>query len=82
MLDHHRYSAPMDQVQALPVIVAAGAHGPVVRGDRLGDAFRMLRTLPHAGPLTHYAQTDLEDGWPPQRPAAPEPREHRANPAQ
>jgi flavorubredoxin len=62
LLDHHRYSAAVDQVQRLPIDAAAGAHGPVVRGPRLDDAYRLLRTLPHAGPLTHYAQTDLE-GW-------------------
>jgi flavorubredoxin len=62
MLDHHRFGALVDRVQALPVSIAAGAHGPVVRGDRLDDAFRMLRTLPHAGPLAPFTQNDL-DGW-------------------
>lgn len=60
MLDHRRFGAVVDRVQELPITVAAGAHGPTVRSDRLTDAFRMLRTLPHAGPLAPFAQTDLE----------------------
>jgi flavorubredoxin len=62
LLDHQRYGAAVDRVQGLPIVAAAGAHGPVVRGQRLSDAFRLLRTLPHAGPLRQFDQTDLE-GW-------------------
>lgn len=62
LLDHHRFGAAVDHVQDLPITVAAGAHGPVVRGPRLEDAFRLLRTLPHVGALPEFTQTDLE-GW-------------------
>jgi flavorubredoxin len=60
LLDHHRYGAAVDRVEGLSITAAAGAHGPVVRGPRLDDAYRLLRTLPHLGPLEVYAQTDLE----------------------
>lgn len=60
LLDHHRFAAAVDRVQELPIVAAAGAHGPVVRGTRLTDAFRMLRELPHAGALQPFTQTDLE----------------------
>ncbi|MHC1562126.1 oxygen-binding di-iron domain-containing protein [Actinomycetospora sp. C-140] len=60
LLDAHRWGAAVEHVQQLPISVAAGAHGPVVRGPRLEDAFRLLHTLPHIGPLTPYTQLDLE----------------------
>lgn len=69
-LDHRRYGVAVDRVQALPVTAVAGAHGPVVRGPRIDDAFRMLRTLPHAGPLPPFTQLDLE-GWMAAAAAAP-----------
>lgn len=60
VLDHHRHGAAVDRVQGLPITVAVGAHGPAVRGTRLDDAFRLLRTLPHAAALEPFTQTDLE----------------------
>ena len=62
MLDHHRFARLVDRVEELPITVAVGAHGPAVHGPRLADAFRMLRELPHTGPLAPFTQTDLE-GW-------------------
>ncbi|WP_219415844.1 MBL fold metallo-hydrolase [Pseudonocardia nigra] len=60
LLDHHRYGAAVDRVQSLPITVAAGAHGPLVRGERIADAFRMFRELPHTGALAPFTQSDLE----------------------
>jgi flavorubredoxin len=61
LLDHHRFAKLVDRVEELPITVAVGAHGPAVRGSRLADAFRMLRELPHTGPLAPFTQADLED---------------------
>lgn len=61
MLDHRRYgSIVVDRVQELPITVVASAHGPVVRGPRIPDAFRMLRELPHTGALQPFTQGDLQ----------------------
>lgn len=60
LLDARRYCPLIDRLERQPVTTAAGAHGPVVRGRRLTDAFRMLRELPHIGALRQFDQTDLE----------------------
>lgn len=61
LLDHRRFAAAVDRVQRLPLSVVCGAHGPIVRGARVADAFRMLRELPHISALTPFTQADLED---------------------
>lgn len=44
-LDRAAYGRHVDSVEALGASVAASAHGPVLRGDRLDDAFDRLRGL-------------------------------------
>lgn len=60
VFDHARFSRTINRVQQLPIVVAAGAHGPVLRNSRLADAFRMLRELPHIGALQPYSEADLQ----------------------
>lgn len=61
MLDHRRYAtAAIDRLQQMPITTIAGAHGPVVRGSRITEAFRMLRELPHIGALQPFTQLDLQ----------------------
>jgi len=61
MLDHRRYGAAVvDRLQALPITTVASAHGPVVRGSRITDGFRMLRELPHTGAYQPFTQHDLQ----------------------
>jgi flavorubredoxin len=60
LIDPRRYGARIDQLQHLPITTAAGAHGPLVRGDRLVVAWRLLRELPHLRAQHPLAQTDLE----------------------
>jgi flavorubredoxin len=63
MLDHRRYAAAvLDRLEALPISSIAGAHGPIVRGSRIPHAMRMMRELPHTGPLETFTQSDLQ-GW-------------------
>lgn len=62
LLDVRRYGALVDRFERTGTTLAAGAHGPVVRGSRLADAFRMLRELPHLGAPRPFDQGDL-DTW-------------------
>jgi hypothetical protein len=40
--------------------VIASCHSPAIRGDRIGVAFDVLRTLPTAAPWIPFTQADLE----------------------
>jgi flavorubredoxin len=61
MLDHRRYGAAViDRLQEMPITAVASAHGPVVRGPRITEGFRMLRELPHIGALQPFTQLDLQ----------------------
>jgi flavorubredoxin len=44
-LDHATYGRHIDAVEALGATTVASAHGPVLRGERLDDAFDRLRGL-------------------------------------
>jgi hypothetical protein len=44
-LDRAAYGGHVDAVQAFGARTVASAHGPVLRGERLDDAFDRLRTL-------------------------------------
>jgi hypothetical protein len=54
LIDPRRYAPMIDRLEQLPIAVAAGAHGPIVRGDRLTIAWRMLRELPHLRPPERF----------------------------
>jgi hypothetical protein len=59
-LDEAKFSAYVGEVQAMPIEVIASCHAPAIRGDRIGAAFDVLRTLPSSAPWTPFTQTDLE----------------------
>lgn len=59
-IEPRRHAHRIDQLQRLDITMAAGAHGPIVRGDRLTVAWRLLRELPHLRPPHRLTQTDLE----------------------
>ena len=44
-LEPATYRRHVDDVEALGACTVASAHGPVLRGDRLDDAFDRLRAL-------------------------------------
>jgi flavorubredoxin len=48
LVDSKRFGATVDRIQALGITTLAACHTPVLRGDRIDDAFRMVRGLPDA----------------------------------
>jgi flavorubredoxin len=60
MLDPARYDACIDGVASLGVTVAAGGHTPALHGDRLQEAFTLLRQLPHLPEADLPVQADLD----------------------
>jgi len=60
MLDAQRFGDAIDRVASLRPIAIASAHGPVVRGEMVDEAFRLARELPHIDPVAHPTQADLD----------------------
>jgi hypothetical protein len=44
-VDPQRFAAHVDATASLPIEAIASAHGPVLRGDRIQDAFARTRDL-------------------------------------
>jgi flavorubredoxin len=59
-LDEAKFNAYVGEIQAMPIEVIASCHSPAIRGDRIGAAFDVLRTLPTSAPWTPFTQADLE----------------------
>lgn len=59
-LDDAKWQRCVDGLQSLQVDVIAGCHTPVIRGDRVGQAFDVLRRLPGLQPWQEFTQADLE----------------------
>lgn len=59
-LDEAKYCAHVQKVQDLPITVVAGCHTPAIRGERIAEAFDLLRRLPTIEPWADFTQQDLE----------------------
>jgi flavorubredoxin len=59
-LDERKHRRRIDQIASMPIEVIASCHAPAIRGDRIGRAFDVLRSVPNAEPWAPYTQRDLE----------------------
>lgn len=60
-LDRASYGRHVDAVEALGALTVASAHGPVLRGERLADAFDRLRMLAGAPIIPTPGQELLDE---------------------
>jgi hypothetical protein len=60
MLDAGKFNASVDEVAALGPSVVASGHSAALRGDRLAEAFRLLRTIPSLPAAPLLGQPDLD----------------------
>jgi flavorubredoxin len=60
MLDDAKYQAAVDAVVALGATTVAGGHTPALRGDRLVEAFDLVRRLPSLSEVEWLGQADLD----------------------
>jgi flavorubredoxin len=60
MLDEAKWQAHVDEVEALGISTVASGHSAALRGDRLAEAFRLVRTLPSLPAVTDATQADLD----------------------
>lgn len=60
MLDAAKFNASVDEVAALGPSVVASGHSAALRGERLAEAFRLLRTIPSLPAAPLLGQPDLE----------------------
>jgi flavorubredoxin len=61
-LDAAKFHAHVDVVESLPIEAIAACHGPTLYKSTIGEAFRLLRSVPDVEPWPEYTQHDLE-GW-------------------
>ncbi len=60
MLDAAKFNASVDAVAALGMTTVAGGHTAALRGERLHEAFRLVRQLPDLPPAELLGQADLD----------------------
>jgi flavorubredoxin len=60
MLDPAKFDAHVDAVAKLGITTVAGGHTAPLRGERLAEAFRLVRSLPHLPPVDLPGQADLD----------------------
>jgi flavorubredoxin len=60
MLDAAKFNASVDEVAALGPSVVASGHSAALRGERLAEAFRLLRTIPSLPAAPLLGQVDLD----------------------
>jgi flavorubredoxin len=61
-LDQSKWASCVDAVRRLGMTTIASCHAPVLRGQRVDQAFDLLRQLPTLNPWREFDQSDL-DGW-------------------
>jgi flavorubredoxin len=61
-IDQRKWDNCVDAARRLGATTIAGCHTPVLRGQRVDQAFDLLRQLPALDPWREFDQTDL-DGW-------------------
>lgn len=60
LLDADRWAEHLAPVEALPTTTITGAHGPIVSGHRIAEAFALLREVPGHGPAPLPRQAELD----------------------
>jgi hypothetical protein len=60
LLDPGKFDAHVAQTADLSPSVVASAHGPVLTGDFVGEAFDLIRQLPRMAPVEQPGQPLLE----------------------
>lgn len=60
LVDQPKWSAHVDQVEALSATTIASAHSATLRGERLAEAFRLVRMLPSLPEAELPVQADLD----------------------
>jgi flavorubredoxin len=60
LVDQARFDAYVDEVEALGITTVASGHSGALRGDRLTEAFRLVRTLPSLPSAPLLGQDDLD----------------------
>lgn len=61
-LDQSKWDTCVDMVRRLGATTMAGCHSPVLRGQRIDEAFNLMRQVPALDPWREFDQSDL-DGW-------------------
>lgn len=60
LLDPEKFDRHVDGVVALGITTVASAHAATLRGERLHEAFRLVRQIPAMGPVALPGQADLD----------------------
>lgn len=60
LVDPAKFDRYVDEVSALGITTVAGGHTAAIRGERLDEAFRLLRTLPTLPEAPLLGQDDLD----------------------
>lgn len=60
MLDTAKFARHVDNVAALGITTVASAHAATLRGERLDEAFRMIRQVASMGPAHLPGQSELD----------------------
>jgi flavorubredoxin len=60
LVDPAKWDAYVDQVEALGATTVASGHSAALRGDRLAEAFRLVRTIPTMPEAELPVQADLD----------------------
>jgi len=60
LLDQDRFDRYVDEVVSLGITTVASGHSAALRGDRLTEAFRLIRTLPSLPEAPLLGQDDLD----------------------
>lgn len=60
LVDQAKWDAYVDRVEALGATTIASGHSAALRGERLAEAFRMIRSIPSLPEAELPVQTDLE----------------------
>jgi flavorubredoxin len=62
LVDGQKFQAVVNETQRFGAEVIAGCHSPVLRGQRIAEAFDLLRQLPDVPAWPGFTQADL-DSW-------------------
>ena len=60
LLDHGKFNSYIDDVVSLGIATVASGHSAALSGERLAEAFRLIRTIPNLPAAPLLGQTDLD----------------------
>lgn len=60
ILDKGKFSQTVNRVASLPITQIVSAHGAPIRGELIGEAFRLVHSMPNAEPVALPGQEQLE----------------------